>query len=85
MTKTQMIETLRLKEAKAWLNLNEHEDYCMGIHGEESKYNDWTDTQKSIFNRLVNKWVTTSDLLKALSIEAYSYEEREAFKNTINL
>ena len=81
MTKTQMIEALRLKEGKAWERLKDHEYYCKARHGEESEHKDWTDTQKAIYDRYIIIWVAINETLKDLKIEAYTYTEREALKN----
>ena len=81
MTKKQMIEALRLKEGMAWERLKDHEEYCTSKYGGESAYKDWTETQRSIYDRYIIIWVAINETLKDLKIEAYTYTEREALKN----
>jgi len=76
-----MIETLRLKEGKAWERLKDHEEYCQSKYGGESEYKDWTDTQKAIYDRYIIIWVAINETLKDLKIEAYNYSERLELKN----
>ena len=77
MTKAQMIETLRMKEARAWQKIQEHETYCRLVNGDDSKMEDWKDFQISMKHRFDKEWFEISETLKDLGLVAYTWSERQ--------
>jgi hypothetical protein len=71
-----MIDTLKMKEAKAWVRLQDHEEYCYMVNGQDSNPKDWRDFQISMMNRYSIVWCELKDLLSDLDIKAYTYHER---------
>ena len=77
MTKKKIIDILKYKESIALENVKNHEAYCQLQNGDESNYTKWSDNQKSMYDRLVVIWITTSNLLKVIDVYTSYYEQRE--------
>jgi hypothetical protein len=81
MTKAQIIEALKLREAKKWQALQDHETYCRLVNGDDSKEEDWMEFQISMKQRYTKEWFEINETLKELGIEAFTWSERQELIN----
>ncbi len=80
MTKSQIIETLRLKEANAWERYQSNRQTCQIIVGREVPENEWPIEYVNIVNMYSKEWYAVHEILKELDIMPYSWSEREELK-----
>lgn len=80
MTKTQMIEKLKMREATAWVKLQEHKDYCISRNRVDNKQF-WSPNQIEMYDRYLHEWVESHACLKELEITPYTYFERKTLFN----
>ena len=76
-TKKDMVEYLRIQEAKKWLSMVSHETWCKMHYGNETPQSEWDDFSRNIHFRQVHEWMTICQILSDFGIASIGYTERQ--------
>lgn len=77
MKKNEMIDIIRFEEAISWERLKEFELNLQKEDGSKAIKQNWTASEKFLYERLLHFWVCKSELCIKLKIVQYSFLERE--------
>lgn len=76
-TKKEMVEYLRIQEAKKWLSMVSHETWCKMHYGNDTPKSEWEDFNRNIDMRYTMEWMTIREMMSEFGIESIGYSERE--------
>ena len=79
-TKQQMVESLKLKEAKNWEIYLEIQKELISIYGHDFEKADLSIDERNQLQRYTSKWMCINEILKEFEIDAYKYAERDELK-----
>jgi len=79
-TKQNIIESLKLREAKNWEIYLEIQTELSSIYGIDYEKADLSIDEVRRLQRYTSKWMCINEILKELEIDAYSYSERDDLK-----
>lgn len=76
MTKANMIETLKLREAKQWTAYQNQREWCK-VFFRDKEESEWSGIPQDALNIYMKEWSATFDILQLLKIEPYTWSERQ--------
>ena len=85
MTKAQLINELKMIEARAWKQYQDHQGYCQLANGPDVDPINWQEWQKNGMTRYSTEWCVVKGNLDALGIEPFNYNEVQELKKANKL